>query len=141
MIISEDTKSVVQFLNDYAKGGLRKMNDVEIIFELAATYNGADELNRLVFAGKSVWNISSKLKKIIHGTGGIDLLQKEMLRNVEDMKKWLRIIIEYGDNKSKERFDVVYFAETSGAIKNIIDLAHDLAVFKDIQSESRRSSQ
>lgn len=138
MKISDDTKSVVQFLNDYAKGGLRKLNDIEIIFELTATYDGADELNRLVFAGKSVWNISSKLRKVIPGSDGIELLQKEMLRNVEEMIKWLSMIMEFGDDESKKRFDNIYFAQTSGALKNIIDLSHDLAVFKDIQSESRR---
>lgn len=138
MQISDDTKAVVQFINDYTKGNLRKVNDLELIFEISATYDGNDELNRLVFAGKSVWNIASKLRKVVQGTDGIDLLEKELLRNIEEMKRLMGIIVEFADNDSKKRFDEIYFPETSGALKNLIDLGHDLSAFKDIQSRSRR---
>jgi hypothetical protein len=138
MQISDDTKAVVQFLNEYTKGNLRKVNDLEYIFEIAATYDGNDELNRLVFAGKSVWNIASKLKKVVHGTEGIELLEKELLRNIDEMIRLMRKISEFAEIDVKKRFDDIYFVETSGALKNLIDLGHDLSVFKDIQSRSRR---
>ncbi|MBE2188151.1 MAG: hypothetical protein IAE98_01675 [Candidatus Kapabacteria bacterium] len=128
----------MHFLPRKTKGNLRKVNDLEYIFEIAATYDGNDELNRLVFAGKSVWNIASKLKKVVHGTEGIELLEKELLRNINEMVRFLRKISEFAEIDVKKRFDDIYFPETSGALKNLIDLGHDLAVFKDIQSQSRR---
>jgi hypothetical protein len=80
MQISDDTKSVVNFLDEYTKGNLRKKNDFAAILEICATYNGSDTLNHLIFSGKSLWNISSKLKKTSSSADGVNLLQKEVER-------------------------------------------------------------
>lgn len=138
MIISEDTKAVVDYLNQYTNGNLRKKNDFESILEVCANYDNADTLNRLVFSGKSLWNIYSKMRKVNPNAEGIELLQKETERLCNEMSEFLREISEFADFELKSRFEDVYLARTRGAVKNLIDLAHDLAKFKDLQTELRQ---
>jgi hypothetical protein len=135
--ISDDTIAVVDFLDKFTNGNLRKKGDLELILEIAATFNESDILNRLIFASKSVWNISSKLKKVNPTADGIELLQKEMERNCIDMTEYLKVFYQYADDSSKKRFEDVYLQLTRGAFKNLIDLAHDFAKFKELQMISR----
>ncbi len=137
MQISEDTIAVIEYLNEFSEGTLRKKNDLEAIFEICASHNGADTLNRLVFTGKSIWNISNKLRKINPNIDGIELLHKEMERACNELISYLKEVTEFGDDDLIQRFNDVYFQLTRGAIKNIIDLSHDLAKFKELQQLNR----
>lgn len=140
MEISNDTMAVINYLDDFTKGNLRKKNDFSVILEICAAYDNADTLNRLVFTGKSLWNIYSKLRKVGSNTEGIELLQKETERCCNEMTVYLKDIISYSDEDLQKRFDDVYFQLTRGCVKNLIDLAHDLSKFKELQSLSRSQS-
>jgi hypothetical protein len=137
MNISDDTKAVVEYLDKFA-GGLRKKNDMMLVLEICATFDGALLLNKLIFSGKSVWNLSKTLRRISPDDDGAPLIQKEMLRGVGEMKEFLTEMILRAEDADKKRFDDIYFPETRGALKNLVDLAHDLGKFKDLQSDSKR---
>lgn len=140
MHISDDTTAVVNYLDDYTKGNLRKKNDIASIFELCATFDGSEILNRLIFSGKSLWNISSKLKKVNSSTEGVGLLQKEVERCCNEMTGYLTQISSFGDDEIQKRFNDIYLQLTRGSVKNLIDLGHDLAKFKDLQSDLRQKA-
>lgn len=141
MQISDDTLAVVNYLDQYCDGNLRKKNDFASILEICATYNGVETLSRLIFAGKSLWNISSKLRKANPAAEGIELLQKETERCCNEMYVYLKEISDNADEEIQNRFNDVYLQLTRGAIKNLIDLGHDLAKFKDLQADLRKNSQ
>lgn len=140
MQLSDDTLAVVNYLNEYTGGNLRKKNDVSVIMEICATYNEPELLNRLVFTGKSLWNIASKLRKVNPSADGIELLQKEVERCSTELSGYLSEIAEAADEELKKRFDDIYLQLTGGAVKNLIDLSHDLAKFKDLQTILRQKS-
>jgi hypothetical protein len=139
MQISDDTLAVVNYLNDFTSGNLRKKNDIEVIIEICASYNGAETLNRLIFASKSVWNISTKLRKVNPSADGIELLRKELERGCSEMTNYLKDIISLADKDLNDRFNDIYFLSTRGTIKNLIDLAHDLSQLKDLQQRARQN--
>ena len=43
-----------------------------------------------------------------------------------------------GDEQLNQRFEAIYFVNSKGAVKNLIDLAHDLSLIKDIQTQSKK---
>ncbi len=140
MYISDDTNAVVNFLNDFTNGNLRKLNDFAAIIELSATFNGIDVLNRLIFTSKIVWNVYLKIKRITPTEEGINLLESEMERSIIEMLQYLKVIIEKADDDDLIiRFNDVYFQNSRGSILNLIDLAHDFAKFKDLQMLSKQN--
>lgn len=138
MKLSEDTIRVLNYLDDYTDNNLRKRNDIGTIIEICASNNEADLLNRLIFSGKSVWNLSQKSKMTGSGQEGAELIQKELMRSINDVKNMLEKIIEYADKELQIRFENIYFQISTGSFKNIIDLSHDLSKIKDLQSKNRK---
>lgn len=140
MQLSEDTVSVLNYLSEYTENNLRKKNDFGIILEICATYGGEDIFNRIIFTGKSLWSIYSKLRKADPSQEGIDLLKKEVERCSSEIRSYLTVILEHADTETKERFSDIYMQMTSGCLKNIIDLSHDLAKFKELQNKAKFKS-
>lgn len=136
MKLSEDTVRVLEYLDQYTDNRLRKRNDLGLILEIGATYGLSEQINFLVFRGKSVWNISKKLWKVSPDDEGAQLLQKEMVRGVEEIKDNLEVILGYADDDNIKRFNDVYMPATRGALKNIVDLCHDFAQLKNLQSDN-----
>lgn len=140
MQLSNDTLAVVNYLDEYTGGNLRKKNDIGAVIEICATYNEPELLNRIIFTGKSLWNIASKLRKVNPSADGIELLQKEVERCSTELSGYLSEIAGAADDDLKKRFDDIYLQLTRGAVKNLIDLGHDLAKFKDLQTILRQKS-
>jgi hypothetical protein len=138
MKLSEDTIRVMNFLDDFTENNLRKRSDIGAIIEISASNNNSELLNRLIFSGKSVWNLSQKNKKNEPSQESTELIQKELLRGMSEIKILLENIIVDADDDLKDRFETVYFRISAGSVKNIIDLSHDLSKIKDLQSKSRR---
>lgn len=140
MKISKDTENVIEALEQFTQAGLRKKNDTSIIFEICAAKGAVTALNQMVFAGKKIWNLSSKLRKVDPNADGINLLQKELQSSVEEMQDYLEQLSKYMDKEDKQRVIDIYLPKTRGGLKNIVDLSYDLAKFKDLQTESKKQS-
>jgi len=132
MKISDDTLGFINLIEEYAKGELRKKNDLEICIEIAASYSGQDEINKLIFEGKVLWNLFSKLKTVSKEEKGVELIQKEFEDSLVRFKDYLSIFYDKLEETDKSRFDDIYFQMTRGCVLNLTDLAHDLAKVKDL---------
>jgi hypothetical protein len=139
MKISEDTERVLKYLDEYTGEKLRKRNDLGTILELGASHGLAEQINFLIFRGKSVWNISKKMWKVSPDDEGAQLLQKEMVRAVEEIKDVFEDIIGYAEDEDIKRFNDIYMPATRGALKNVVDICHDFAQLKNLQSDSIQS--
>lgn len=133
MQISEDTLGFIEVVNEFTDGELRKKNDLAICFEVGATYGGIAELNSLIFEGKVLWNLFSKIKKSTNEDQGIELLRREFEDSLTRFKDYLSSIYDKLEGEDKQRFEDIYFQFTRGSVLNISDLAHDLAKVKDLQ--------
>lgn len=140
MQLSNDTQKVVEILQEISNNSLRKPNDTGSILELGATYGKSELVNNLIFTGKSLWNISAKMKKVNPGQEGIEVLQKEITRLFSEFQSLLAEFKELADVDFNERLDSIYLAQTRGCLKNAIDLSFDLSCLKDLQSAGKRSS-
>ncbi len=140
MQISKDTLSVVNYLDEYSNGSLRKKNDIATILELGASSNSAQLLNKLIFSAKSCWNLFNKIKKIDSGTDGFVLIEKEFNKTMIEIENHLNELLEYADDEIIERFEKIYLANTQGSAKNIVDLSYDLSVLKNLQSEMKANN-
>lgn len=139
MKIGEDTQKVLDFLDDFSEGGIRKRNDIALLLEVAASFNQHEVFNQLVFTGKSVWNLSKKIKKIDPHQEGAELVRNEFSKQLDELKRLLAVLVSQSeDNEMAERFETTYFIITQGAVKNLTDLSHDLSVMKELQSKSKK---
>jgi len=131
MTISEDTANVVQFLDLFSEGTLRKKNDLFLLIESAALSNNHKLMNNIIFAGKSFYNLSRKIKRTSEHS---DIVYKEILRNADELRKMIGSVL-IDDNEITSRFKVTYFDDSSGCLANLIDLAYDLSIMKNAQSK------
>ncbi len=134
MIISEDTKLVVEFMQAYSDNSIRKPADIEVLLEASAASMNSQLMNELIFTGKSVRNLHLKIKK---SQNTESLIETEFFKHIDRMKSIISSIIPSDDSEINKRFETTYLNDSRGAVLNLIDLAHDLTILKNIQSDSR----
>ena len=138
MEISQNTQEMMAVLDEFSKGNLRKKEDIELIIEICSSYqNGFDTLQKLLFGAKQLWNVSQTLKKVEPSQTGVELLHKEFELQLETMKSEMQLVYGFLDKAMQERWETVYFQLTKGCVLNILDLAHDLGLLKDMISSAK----
>jgi hypothetical protein len=139
MELSQDTKSVIDFMQNTAGVELRKPNDLGTILETGAAFGLFALVNSIVFTGKSLWNIQRSLQSPSASEQDILPLKKEYEYCIFELKQYLAELLRSSDDKEKLRFENIYLQNSSGALKNLLDLAHDLSEFKMVQSMIKNS--
>lgn len=141
MMLSEQTQSALAYFDEYSGFNLRKKNDIGEILEIASVVGAAEEFNALVFAGKIVWNLYSTLRKITSEQDGYRNVEHEFAEAVQTMRERLAFFaLESDDDALKQRFEEVYLGVSQGTMRNLVDIAHDLARFKDLQGDEQRKA-
>jgi hypothetical protein len=137
MELSPQTQAVLSYFDQYTGSSIRKPNDLGILLEAALQLDAADEFNRLVFVGKCAWNVYNVLRKIQPSDDGHATVEHEFVTNINDLRGLLLFFSEKTEGQIQQRFREVYLATTPGTLRNVVDLAHDLARFKDMQGGQR----
>lgn len=137
MPFSEQTEAVLQYFDHYTGHNVRKRNDIGIILETASTLDAANEFNNLVFSGKVVWNLYNTLRKAQSGQEGYQQVEHEFASHVQVLREELLFFVAQMNVDSAQRFTEVYLGTGQGTMRNLVDFAHDLARFKDLQQESK----
>lgn len=139
MTLSPDTELALQMLEEKSTSGLRKRNDLGTLLECGATSGSFEKVNEAVFLGAAVWNLYSALRKSEKGADGFSLLEREFAEHMNKLRETVASLISEVDEPTFKRFEDIYFGMTSGVIKNVVDLGHDLAVLKNMQNTQRHS--
>lgn len=134
MKISTDTQRVIEFLQSISKNNLRKSNDLAIILEVGATYSQEELVQELLFTGKSIWNLSKVIARS-DSSISIENLKREFEANINKLREMIMQMIELFEEEDTKRFYTIYLQNDLGSTRNIIDLAHDLSILKDIQKK------
>jgi hypothetical protein len=134
MEYSEDILQIIEALNIKSGNSLRKEADLAVILELIAAKLDHELLNRIVFSGKSLWKISETLRRASGSSELTDKLEYELKRHINDLVELISNAIEDAEEYVVSRFNVTYLEITQGSVRNLIDLSHDLALLKELQS-------
>ena len=134
MIISDDTKKVIEFLQVVSENNLRKSKDLAIMLEVGATFNQSELIQSIIFTGKSIWNISRVLARSDDSIS-IENLKREFESNINEMREMIMQLIDFINEEDAHRFYIIYLNNDLGSTRNIIDLAHDLSILKDVQKK------
>lgn len=141
MPISEQTQSVIAYFDTYSGFTLRKKNDLAEILDIAATSGDAENFNATVFTGKIVWNLYSQLRKITSGDTAYANIEQEFANAVNALREYVLLFANLSEDIAvRQRFQEVYLDVNQGTMRNLVDFAHDLARFKDMQSDAQRRS-
>lgn len=137
MDLSPDTRAVLDYLDSAIEGGLRKKNDIGTLLELGAANDEHELFNTLTRTGKGLWNVYGTLRRVTPGSEGYTTLEHEFGTLLNDMREQIATLVNHLDDEGLKRYDEVYFGMTQGVVRNLVDLAHDLAKVKDLQNERR----
>lgn len=138
MEISKDTQNVVGTVESFTEKQLLKKNDFALLVELAATYNHIESFGQAVFNGTAFFKLSKKLNKIDPNDESAANFKKEFEHYLEMFKSNVQEIAEgLEDEGLQKRLQETYFELTRGCVLNLIDLAHDFALFKQMQTSNK----
>lgn len=132
--LSEDTLAALEYFDSMIEGGLRKRNDIGTILELSATFAEAEQFLDITRTGTATWKVYSTLRRLQQGDEGFRQLEEEFARQMNSLREQLATLVNRADDETLKRFDEIYFGMTQGVIRNIVDLGHDLAKIKGLQS-------
>lgn len=133
--LSEQTRAVLAYFEHYTAGNIRKSNDLASVLELASMQDAADEFNQIVFLGKCVWNLYAALRKAPPDDEAYRALEREFAENVNTLRAALSALALDAPEPLRLRLHETYLAVGQGTMRNVVDFAHDLARFKDMQSD------
>ena len=142
MEISQDTQNVVDTVESFTKKQLQKKNDFSVIMELAVSNLLIEDYSQAVFNGTAFFKLSKTLNKIDPNEESAKNFKVEFENYLEQFKtNVLTISKQLEDEKLIERFDNTYFQLTRGCVLNLIDLAHDFAIFKEMQTSNKEGKE
>ncbi len=138
MDISDDTAAVVAFLQEYSGNHLRKPGDLAIVLELCALREDAQLAQRIITSGASLWHVYRALRRMRRGDEGYRQLEDEFTAQVNEFRFGIAAALEATEEEPLlERFQAVYMELTTGALRNVVDFAHDFAYLKQLQNDQR----
>ena len=137
MDFADDTRNVLAYLEQASEQGLRKPDDLGALFELTARRGAAGEMADLLFHGSALYRLYHTLRKRGSNAEGYEGLQREFSQTAEEIRQLMAQAMVDADDDLVERFEVTYYAMTQGALRNLIDLGHDLDVAKRVQNDAR----
>lgn len=138
MQISKDTEEIIKFMQEFCGNNLRKPDDIASLLELTASNNDFDTIYNLLLIGKSAWNLQLTIRKN-QKSDSIELLYKELEKSLNELRIQLNRISDYALEETISRFEKIYLPDSEGALRNLLDLAHDLSILKDIQNLSKEN--
>jgi hypothetical protein len=138
MLFSEQTEAVLAYLDHYTGDNLRKRADVGAVLESASMLDAAEEFNKLVFAGKVVWNLYGTLRKVTSGQEGYQQVEHEFSNALHTLREELLFFVANMSAEQHKRFTEIYLGVGQGVMRNLVDIAHDFARLKDLQASQGR---
>ncbi|TNE32826.1 hypothetical protein EP342_04530 [bacterium] len=140
MEISKDTQNVVGTIESFTEKLLLKKNDFSVLLELAVTHNHVEAFSDTVFNGTAFFKLSKKLNKIDPNDESAKNFKNEFESFLEQFKSNIKSITsDLDEPELVDRFEITYFALTRGCVLNLIDLAHDFSLFKEMQTHNKQS--
>lgn len=138
MDISDDTLAVITYLQEYSGGNLRKPDDLAIVLELCAQRNDVALAQRIITSGAALWRVWRALRRMRRGDEGYRQLEDEFMLQANEFRLGIATALGTTDEEPiLERFQAVYMELTTGALRNVIDFAHDFSYLKQLQNEQR----
>lgn len=136
MVLSDDTQAIVDYLES-TDAKLRKSNDLGALLEIGAQTGAADEINAIILSGKNIWSVYGIIKKTSSNDEGFQNLEAQFMTEINTLRTAIADFLVSVSEEIYKRFEDTYLGMNQGTIRNIVDLAHDLAALKNLQNESK----
>jgi len=136
-----EVQNVLKFLDHYSGGKLRKAGDVGGLLDIAARQEWAERMNELIFVGSALWKVYRALRRSETAGYPVERLEQELYALAARMRMQLQTLIEteQAPTAFANRCQQIYF-DAPGALRNLLDLAHDFHWLHQLQQEMRRQS-
>lgn len=136
MKISDDTKRVVQFIEDIYPNAIQKKDDLSSILEIGATYNLHTQINELIFTAASIKFMRKKLISSPVNDASTDKIKIEFQRSLKDFKSMVQNISKIAEENQFNISFKHFLNSDADSIANLIALSSDLSLLKNVQKKS-----
>jgi hypothetical protein len=136
MNLSDDTQAILDYLKS-TEAKLRKPNDLGALLEIGAQTGAADEMNTIILTGKNIWSVYGILKKTNSHDDSFQHLEAEFMTEINTLRTSIVDFLASVPEEIYLRFSDTYLGMNQGTIRNIVDLAHDLAALKNLQNQEK----
>lgn len=138
VLLSVETNDILFDIKDYAKQGLKNINDLGALIELTIGQDNNEMFNKLIFTGKYVHGLRTVLgKNVSITTEAQENIKKEFQKNVETLHSHIRDIVSNSDNETRVYFESKYLQITQESMARIMELSEDLAVSKEYYNSQK----
>ncbi|MCY7363251.1 MAG: hypothetical protein LH629_14475 [Ignavibacteria bacterium] len=132
MKISEETKYLVNEINDFSKSPLKNLYEVSVLIEIYLAKNKKEEFKKLIFSAKYVNGLKSVLgNKTINAGDFTEKIFNEFNVSLQNTIDLLKDMIENSEVKTSKHFTDKYFAMNQQSIVNTMELIDDLSKCKE----------
>mgnify|MGYP007079526361 FL=1 len=104
-----------------------------MLLERTAGLGDWELMNDLFFEGTLMVKVYHTLRRSGSNAEGYDKLEREFTDAAERMRNLLARALVEATEEEIERFETTYYAMTQGALRNLLDLGHDLKRGKEAQ--------
>lgn len=137
MKISEDTKQVIDFLEEINEAELPKKHDMSVILEIGAQTGKASLVNDVIFSGSSVWKMYNKLNSSDPTDEKTEKIKIEMKRSFSEIQEHLSELMSLYEYSGDIPLNDNYFEKDQESIMNIIELSSSLFLLKEVQNQMK----
>jgi predicted translin family RNA/ssDNA-binding protein len=135
MIISEDTKQVIEFIGEVFPDSISNINELTAILEIGATFGLHELINDLVFTAASIQYLKKTIISSPISNNSTDKMKIEFQRSIQDLRDMMGKINRIAlDNKLDINFDQ-YLEKNQGSVEKLLSLSSDLSLIKEVQNK------
>ncbi|HMQ68813.1 MAG TPA: hypothetical protein PKA90_09590 [Ignavibacteria bacterium] len=132
MGISENTKTLIEEINDKTQKPLKNIYEVSVIIENTGNENKAGLFKDLIFTAKYVKGLKKVLSgQVVNKDDFMERMFEEFNKNVLKFSEYLKDSVESSDEKTKTHFSRKYFELNHECLLNTMELIEDLSMCKE----------
>lgn len=132
MIISEETKKLLESVNDFSGNHIKNPYEVSVLIELSSASGDMKKFEDLIFTSKYISGLKTILgNNKVTGNEYMEKIFEEFKAQLLKVIELLKINLIDSESKIQKFFSERYFGMNQENISNIVILTEDLSLCKE----------
>ncbi|MFA6456278.1 MAG: hypothetical protein WCW40_05595 [Bacteroidota bacterium] len=137
MILRQTTKTLLSTIQQSTGKTLQRSLDLGALIELSETHSLQNTLNDLAFSSKFIVKSFELMKRIGKDGNGYEKISEEFSAQVQKSQQVIKQILDHADAITKSHFAGSYLEMNTLTMENLMQLYHDLSLFKNYQLDQQ----
>ena len=139
MILSENTKKLLDKINVLSGRRLQRSMDLGTLIEIASVLGREQVLDDLAFHAKFLTKSFDLMQRIGKDGEGYDKLSSEFSSNVQKCQSLINALTEGSEGTTASHFTSTYCTVGEMTMDNLMQLFHDLGWYKNYRIDTKHA--